>query len=154
MAGKQMQSNRYQSEVHALATQQTEVEKQIAKLEATTANVTLNTVPPRTNPGARLRPESVTLSLQCASGRITLENLNFPNKAVLTWAMANCCDTSLSIRYAGLAEPAMERPARLYRLLEGVLHRQAALHRRRHSARKLPAAGTSVTEREQPGGRP
>ncbi|MBO1112834.1 type VI secretion protein IcmF/TssM N-terminal domain-containing protein [Bordetella petrii] len=101
LAGQQMQSKRSQSEVQALTTQQTEVDKQIAKLEATTANVTLNTVPPQTNPDARLLPESVTLSLQCASGRITLENLNFPNKAVFPWALANCGDTALSIRYPG-----------------------------------------------------
>ncbi|MBV7486019.1 type VI secretion protein IcmF/TssM N-terminal domain-containing protein [Bordetella sp. BOR01] len=101
LAGQQLQSKRSQDEVQALTTQQGEVDKQIAKLEATTANVTLRTVPPQTNPEARLLPESVTLSLQCASGRITLENLNFPNQAVFPWALANCGDTALSIRYPG-----------------------------------------------------
>lgn len=101
LASQQMQSKRSQDEAQALGKQQQDLDAQIAKLEATTANVTLSTVPPQTNPGARALPESITLSLQCASGRITLENLNFPNKAVFPWAMANCGDTALSIRYAG-----------------------------------------------------
>lgn len=100
LAGHQMQSKRSQDEAQALTKQQQDLSTQIAKLEATTASVTLSTVPPQTNPGAHLLPESVTLSLQCASGRITLENLNFPNKAVFPWSLTQCGDTALSIRFA------------------------------------------------------
>src|SRR3546814_1711912 len=101
LASQQMQSKRSQDEVQTLGKQQQDLDGQIAKLEATTANVTLSTVPPQANPDAHVLPESVTLSPQCASGRITLENLNFPNKAVFPWAMANCGDTALSTSSAG-----------------------------------------------------
>lgn len=101
LATQQMQSKRASDDVQALKQQQGELEKQIGKLEATTGTVTLATVPAQTNPGAKLLPESVTLSLQCANGAVTLENLNFPNSAIFPWALASCADTTLRIRYAG-----------------------------------------------------
>jgi type VI secretion system protein ImpL len=101
LASQQLQSKRASDEAQALTQQQAELEKQIAKLETTTGTVTLTTVPPQTNPDAHVLPESVTLTLQCASGAITLENLNFPNSAVFPWSMATCGDTTLRIRYSG-----------------------------------------------------
>ena len=100
LAASQMQAKRDADEAHALTQQQAELDKQIAKLQATTATVTLSTVPPQTNADALALPESVTLTLQCASGAITLENLNFPNSAVFPWSMATCGDTTLRVRYA------------------------------------------------------
>jgi type VI secretion system protein ImpL len=100
LASRQLQSKRASDEAQALTQQQGELEKQIAKLQATTGTVTLNTVPPQTNSTAHVLPQSVTLSLQCASGTITLENLNFPNSAVFPWSMQTCGDTTLRIHYA------------------------------------------------------
>jgi type VI secretion system protein ImpL len=100
LASQQLQSKRASDEATALTQQQAELEKQIAKLQTTTGTVTLNTVPPQTNSDAHILPESVTLTLQCASGAITLENLNFPNSAVFPWSMATCGDTTLRIRYS------------------------------------------------------
>ncbi|MCD0500119.1 type VI secretion system protein [Achromobacter spanius] len=100
LATQQLHSKRSSDEVQALTQQQGELEKQITKLESTTGTVTLNTVPPQTNADARALPESVNLTLQCASGAITLENLNFPNSAVFPWSLATCGDTTLRIRYS------------------------------------------------------
>lgn len=100
LATQQLQSKRSADEAQALTQQQAELEKQIAKLQATTGTVTLNTVPPQTNPTAQVLPLSVTLSLQCASGTLTLENLNFPNSGVFPWSMQTCGDTTLRIHYA------------------------------------------------------
>jgi type VI secretion system protein ImpL len=100
LATQQLQSKRASDEAQALTQQQGELEKQIAKLQATTGTVTLNTVPPQTNPTAHILPQSVTLSLQCASGTLTLENLNFPNSAVFPWSMTTCGDTTLRIHYS------------------------------------------------------
>ncbi|HTK01901.1 MAG TPA: type VI secretion protein IcmF/TssM N-terminal domain-containing protein [Bordetella sp.] len=100
LATQQLQSKRSADEAQGLTQQQADLEKQIAKLQATTGTVTLNTVPPQTNPTAHVLPQSVTLSLQCASGTINLENLNFPNSAVFPWSMQSCGDTTLRIHYA------------------------------------------------------
>ncbi len=87
-----------QTEIAALTQQNTGLEQQIAKLEATTASVTLTTVPTQVNPGARALPESVNLTVQCAAKTLTLENLNFPNTTTFPWSLASCSDTVLTIQ--------------------------------------------------------
>lgn len=91
-----------QAEIAALTQQDTALEQQIAKLQATSASVKLSTVPAQINPDSRILPESVTLSTQCAAKTLTLENLNFPNSAVFPWSLATCGDTVLTIRIGGM----------------------------------------------------
>ena len=103
LAGDALKSKQDQSQTQALTQQQSDLDQQIAKLQATTANVTLTTMPTQTNSDAHRLPESVTLSLQCANGRLTLENLNFPNQTVFPWSLSQCGDTILTIQYADFA---------------------------------------------------
>ncbi|OWT59105.1 type VI secretion protein IcmF/TssM N-terminal domain-containing protein [Candidimonas nitroreducens] len=98
----QRRSTTAQSEIAALTQQDTALEQQIAKLQTTSASVKLSTVPAQVNPDARVLPESVTLSTQCAAKTLTLENLNFPNSAVFPWSQATCGDTVLTIRIGGM----------------------------------------------------
>lgn len=100
LASDAVQTTRNQQQRHALTQQQTDIDNTLTALQATTANVTLSIIPTQTNPQAHQLPDSVTLSLQCANGRLTLENLNFPNKQVFPWSRAHCGDTTLTIRYA------------------------------------------------------
>ncbi|UHL65683.1 SPOR domain-containing protein [Paralcaligenes sp. KSB-10] len=92
-----------QAKVAALTQQNAALEQQIAKQEATVASVALSTVPALVNPGARVLPQSVTLSVQCASKTLTLENLNFPNSAIFPWSLATCGDTVLTIQIGDLS---------------------------------------------------
>lgn len=101
LAGEQLHTKRSSDEAGALKQQQAELEKQIAKLQATSGTVTLSTVPTHTNPDARALPESVTLTLQCASGTIQLVNLNFPSSAVFPWSNTTCADATMRIHYDG-----------------------------------------------------
>lgn len=101
VAGQQLATQRTQDANTALKDQATQLDEKISKLQEVKGNVTISTEPPQTNAQARLRPESLTLSLQCASGPIVLQNLNFANSQVFSWSMANCADTELLIRYPG-----------------------------------------------------
>lgn len=101
VAGNQMAQQRTQEAQAALKDQAQQLDEKIAKLQDVKGNVTLSTEPPQTNAQARLRPESITLSLQCASGPIVLQNLNFANSQVFPWSMSSCADTELNIRYPG-----------------------------------------------------
>ncbi|AEC20866.1 hypothetical protein PT7_2326 [Pusillimonas sp. T7-7] len=100
-AGQQLEDQRNKDASVALKDQAQQLDQKISKLEEVKGNVTLSTEPSQTNAGAQLRPESITLSLQCASGPITLRNLNFANSQVFTWSMSSCADTTLSIDYPG-----------------------------------------------------
>ena len=100
VAGEQMEKQRMQESAAALKDQLQQLDQQLAKLEEVKGNVTLTTAPPLTNAGATLRPERITLSLQCAADSIVLDNLNFTHSQVFTWSMSQCADTQLSIKYA------------------------------------------------------
>ena len=101
VAGQQLADQRRQEAQTALKEQARQLDEKIAKLQDVKGTVTLRTDPPQTNSGAMLLPESVTLSLQCASGPIVLQNLNFSNTQVFPWSLAACADTELVIRYPG-----------------------------------------------------
>jgi type VI secretion system protein ImpL len=101
VAGQQLAEQRTQQAGAALQAQAKQLDAQIAKLQEVKGNVTLSAEPPLTNSDAKVRPESITLTLQCASGPITLENLNFANSQVFPWSMSSCADTELVIRYPG-----------------------------------------------------
>jgi type VI secretion system protein ImpL len=92
-----------QAKVAALQQQNATLQQQISKLEATVASVTLRTAPAQVNRGARVLPESVVLTVQCATQTLTLENLNFPNSATFPWSLANCGDTTLTIKAGDLS---------------------------------------------------
>ena len=101
VAGEQLAEQRRQEAQAALKDQAKQLDEKIAKLQDIKGNVTLRTDPPQTNSGAVLRPESITLSLQCAGGSIVLQNMNFTNTQVFPWSMSGCADTELVIRYPG-----------------------------------------------------
>lgn len=101
VAGQMLAEQRRKEAEAALKDQIRQLDEKIAKLEDVKGNVTLRTDPPLTNDGALLRPESITLSLQCASGPIVLQNMNFTNSQVFPWSISTCADTELVIRYPG-----------------------------------------------------
>lgn len=101
VAGQRLAEQRNQEATAALKEQAQQLDGEIAKLQDIKGSVTLSTQPPLTNAGARLRPESITLTLQCASGPIVLQNMNFANSQVFPWSMSTCADTELVIRYPG-----------------------------------------------------
>ncbi|NYT85140.1 type VI secretion protein IcmF/TssM N-terminal domain-containing protein [Pollutimonas harenae] len=100
-AGQQLEDQRNKDANAALKEQAQQLDQKISKLEAVKGNVTLSTEPSQTNASAQLRPESISLSLQCASGPVTLQNLNFANSQVFSWSMSSCANTMLSIKYPG-----------------------------------------------------
>ena len=79
-----------------------EVNKQIDTLKATKAAVTITVEPTHANTDSTLLPQQTTLSLQCDSGAVTLNNYNFPASAVFNWSQATCGDVSLQISFPGL----------------------------------------------------
>ncbi len=101
VAGEQLAEQRRQEAKAALKDQAKQLDEKISKLQDIKGNVTLRTDPPQTNAGAMLRPESITLSLQCASGPVVLQNMNFANSQVFPWSVSGCADTELVIRYPG-----------------------------------------------------
>lgn len=99
VAGQRLAGQRMQEANAALKEQAKQLDEKIAKLKDVKGNVILSTDPPQTNNEAHVRPESITLSLQCARGPVVLQNLNFANSQVFPWSMSGCADTELSIRY-------------------------------------------------------
>ncbi|WP_298774180.1 type VI secretion protein IcmF/TssM N-terminal domain-containing protein [uncultured Shewanella sp.] len=65
-------------------------------------NVTVANVPMSINGSAALKPKSVTLKLQCASGEISLDNYNFPASQLFKWDPSNCGTTTLDVKFDGL----------------------------------------------------
>src|SRR5690606_23267220 len=101
VAGQRLAEQRNQEATAALKEQAQQLDGEIAKLQDIKGSVTLSTQPPLTNAGARLRPESITLTLQCASGPIVRQNMTVANRQAFPWAVAACAAAELVIRYPG-----------------------------------------------------
>ncbi|MCL1126464.1 type VI secretion protein IcmF/TssM N-terminal domain-containing protein [Shewanella surugensis] len=68
-----------------------------------TYNVTVANIPMSINGSASLKPKSVSLKLQCASGEIALDNYNFPASQLFKWDSADCGATTLEVKFDGLS---------------------------------------------------
>lgn len=99
-AGMQLNKERNRDAYEALKAQSQDLDEQITELQDTKATITLVAEPPRTNNGALIRPQSVTLTLQCSDAPIVLENLSFRNSQAFAWSYGDCADTELKISYA------------------------------------------------------
>lgn len=86
-------------QLEELQEQQADLEKQADALEALKAVVSIEAAAPLVNSGALVLPRRSSLSLQCAGSTITLENYNFPTKAVFEWSKNACADTTLDIQF-------------------------------------------------------
>ncbi|PWF24804.1 type VI secretion protein IcmF/TssM N-terminal domain-containing protein [Corticimicrobacter populi] len=93
---------RQQVDLQTLQEQVADLEKQQAQMRATVARVRLTGEPPLVNPGARLLPQQVRLTLQCADGPVSIENFNFPVSRTFAWSAQSCGDTVLEIRFPDL----------------------------------------------------
>ncbi len=59
--------------------------------------VTLRGLPTDANPEARTKPQSTRLELQCASGPLVMENLNYPVSKTFIWSPDSCGDVVFQI---------------------------------------------------------
>ncbi|MDQ7031990.1 MAG: type VI secretion protein IcmF/TssM N-terminal domain-containing protein [Desulfonauticus sp.] len=62
-------------------------------------HVVIKTVPMSVNSGAEVEPLYTSLTINCASGAVTLDNYNFPNKISIDWSPETCGDVVLSIKF-------------------------------------------------------
>ncbi len=64
--------------------------------------VTIRTYPTDANPGAKVQPHATVLQVQCASGGLRLENLNYPVSRTFKWSPQNCGDVTFQIMVGNL----------------------------------------------------
>lgn len=85
--------------IQTLEQQAADVDKQLAAAQTAGASVVIEGLPPLLNPGARALPQRTSLTLQCAGNPVTLENYNFPSRAVFNWTPTTCGDTSIQVQF-------------------------------------------------------
>ncbi|MGI4814932.1 MAG: type VI secretion protein IcmF/TssM N-terminal domain-containing protein [Janthinobacterium lividum] len=73
---------------------------QAEQLATTHGAVEITAQPSKVNAGAREWPQQITLTLQCADARTTLQNLNFPSTTAFNWAPDRCGGVTLEARFA------------------------------------------------------
>lgn len=61
------------------------------------ANLLISSRPIGVNPGAKAKPYSVNLSIQCAQEMLTLDNFNMETTTSFTWSPDQCGDVTLQI---------------------------------------------------------
>ncbi|MGE4368628.1 MAG: type VI secretion protein IcmF/TssM N-terminal domain-containing protein [Burkholderiaceae bacterium] len=66
------------------------------------ANLLITALPVGVNPGAKAKPYSVSLSIQCAHEEITLDNFNMEVTNSFDWSPDQCGDVTLQIRLDNL----------------------------------------------------
>lgn len=93
---QQAQEQSLQDEIVAL-------EKQQASIRTQEARVRITGEAPLVNSGAKILPQQISLTMQCSSGSTRLENYNFPVSKQFTWSAQACAETTLDIRFQGLA---------------------------------------------------
>lgn len=91
-----------QVQEQALQEQIVELEKQQTQLRAQEARVRITGESSLVNPGAKLLPQQIRLTMQCASGATRLENYNFPVSKTFAWSAQDCAETTVEIRFQGL----------------------------------------------------
>ncbi len=64
--------------------------------------VTIRTYPTDANLEAKLQPHATVLQVQCASGGLRLENLNYPVSKSFKWSPQNCGDVTFQIMVGNL----------------------------------------------------
>lgn len=64
--------------------------------------VQITTLPMDVNDDAKKEPYEVSLELQCANGKIRLENYNYPASEIFAWSPDTCGNVTLVIRFEGL----------------------------------------------------
>lgn len=64
--------------------------------------LTITAQPTDVNDGAKSKPFSTILTIQCATGAQMINNYNFPVSGGITWAAGQCGDVSLQIRIGTL----------------------------------------------------
>lgn len=62
------------------------------------ANLLISARPIGVNPGAKAKPYSVNLSIQCAQEELTLDNFNMETTTSFNWSPDQCGDVTLQIR--------------------------------------------------------
>ena len=67
-------------------------------LKGKSAQITITPKPTGVNAGAKAKPYSTVLSLQCSKGEISVNNLNVKTSQNLTWSPEDCGDASIQIR--------------------------------------------------------
>lgn len=75
---------------------------QLDNLRSSQANVVIRAFPTSVNHGARAFPYATILTLQCASGPLTMSNYNFPVDKIFAWSPSTCGDTTLKVQFQGL----------------------------------------------------
>lgn len=91
-----------QVQEQALQEQITALEKQQSELRAQEARVRITGGPSQVNPGAKLLPQQILLTMQCTSGTTRLENYNFPVTKTFAWSAQNCAETTVEVRFQNL----------------------------------------------------
>lgn len=64
--------------------------------------VTIRTYPTDANLEAKVQPHATVLQVQCASGGLRLENLNYPVSKTFKWSPQNCGDVTFQIMVGNL----------------------------------------------------
>jgi len=59
--------------------------------------VKISGMPTSANPEAKTKPHATRLELQCSTGPLSLENLNYPVNKTFNWSPETCGDVSLQI---------------------------------------------------------
>lgn len=80
-----------------LTSQLEELHKTLGPLRQTSYPVAITGLPTNLNDGAQANVVATLLTVQCAKGPFTLNNLNFSVSDSLSWSQQNCQDTTLSI---------------------------------------------------------
>lgn len=74
-----------------------DIAQKVATLRTQTYPLKITAQPVNANEGARARPYSTVLTVQCASGSHTLSNFNFPVSTSFNWIPNQCGDVNLAI---------------------------------------------------------
>lgn len=91
-----------QAQEQSLQEQISTLEKQQAQLRTQEARVRITGESPLVNPGAKLLPQQIRLTMQCTNGSTRLENYNFPISKTFAWSAQDCAETTVEIRFQGL----------------------------------------------------
>jgi type VI secretion system protein ImpL len=70
---------------------------QAAAVAKKSFTVKISGMPTLANPEAKTKPQATRLELQCSTGSVYLENLNYPVTKTFTWSPETCGDVSLQI---------------------------------------------------------